>query len=113
MENENELLTRKVFLDGMAGLEHFIKIDVREVVHGEIEKLALMTQKGFEGVARDIEALDVRLTKFEKYVENRFDAIAQELKDVRKAMAQADTRADVVDLQLRVSKLEKKVHFKG
>ena len=38
-----------------------------------------------------------------------FDAMFQELKAIREEIKEIDTCADVVDLQVRVAKLEKKV----
>ena len=94
MENKNQLLTRGEFSE-------------------EMGKMAVMIQKGFDGITKDIADLSARMDKFERYCEKRFDAIGQELKDIRKQLSQADTRAEVVDLELRVSKLEKKAHFKA
>jgi len=105
MENENNVLTKKEF---------------KEIFFGEMDKMAMMIQKGFDGVTHDIEALDQRVTaleihlsKFEKYVEDCFDTTTQELKDIRKQIKQADTRAEVVDLELRVGKIEKKLGLKA
>ncbi len=38
-----------------------------------------------------------------------FDMVFQQLKEIRGEIKEVDTRADVVDLQLRVAKLEKKI----
>lgn len=128
MENKNDLLTKRefkeIFFGEMGKVEERIVERMTEKIDGSIDRavggLAIMVQKGFEGVATDIKALNVRITaletrlsKFEKYVENRFDAIAQELKDIRKQIAQVDTRAEVVDLGLRVDKIEKKLGLKA
>jgi uncharacterized protein (UPF0335 family) len=60
----------------------------------------------------DLFALTERVVILEKEMKGmhqNFDAVFQQLKEIKDAMKEADTSADVIDLQLRVSKLEKKI----
>lgn len=81
-----------------------------------IGKLAIMIQKGFMDVNKKIadlrNELDVRITSLEKDMKGmhgNFDMVFQQLKEIRAEVKRVDTTADVVDLQIRVTKLEEKV----
>jgi hypothetical protein len=84
-----------------------------------LDKLAIMIQEGFMATAKDLIALTERVTLVEERLNahdkefnnmhGKMDAIFLELKEIRKEIKEADTRGDVADLQIRVSKLEKKV----
>jgi ribosomal protein S15P/S13E len=79
-----------------------------------IDKLAIMIQEGFAATAsrEDLLILTERVGKIERHLnehDQKFDAVFYELKEIRREIKEVDTRADVVDLQIRVSKLEKRV----
>jgi uncharacterized protein (UPF0335 family) len=60
----------------------------------------------------DLLLLTERVTVLEKEMKGmhgNFDFVFQQLKEIREEIKETGTHADVVDLQLRVSKLEKKV----
>jgi hypothetical protein len=92
----NEMVTKKIFQEG-------------------IGELAILINKSFEGVEsrmatkEDLAVLTKRVDRLEKYVENRFDSISRELKDIRRELKNVDAHADVFGLQTRVTKLEKKI----
>jgi len=87
----------------------------QKVFHKGIGDLAILINKSFVGIEsrmakqEDLLELTRRVDKLEKYAENRFDDLARELREIRHEIKEVDTRADVVDLQLRVNKLEKKM----
>jgi hypothetical protein len=88
------------------------KIDTK--IDTSIGDLAIKIQKGFMATAKqeDLFALTERVVILEKEMKGmhqNFDAVFQQLKEIKDAMKEADTSADVIDLQLRVSKLEKKI----
>jgi predicted nucleic acid-binding Zn-ribbon protein len=79
-----------------------------------IDDLAIMIQDGFMATAKqeDLLALTERVATLEKEMKGmhgNFDMVFQQLKEIRNEIKEVDTRADVVDLQIRVSKLEKKI----
>ena len=80
-----------------------------------VGNFAIMVEKGFASMGKTIEdlrsELTVRMDKMEKYMEDRFDATFHEFQEVKDRIKEIDVRADVVDLQLRVAKLEKKVRL--
>lgn len=92
------------------------KVDMTNAIDNAVGKLAIMIQKGFTDVNGRIngskEELGARITNLEKEMKGmhgNFDIIFQQFKEIREEMKEADTRADVVDLQVRVTKLEKKI----
>jgi len=103
----------------MGGLATQKNVDAK--IDKSIGDLATMVQEGFAETAKqeDLLALTDRVKSIEERLDGHdkefrgmhqnFDMIFQELKAIREEMKEADTRADVVDLQLRVSKLEKKI----
>jgi chromosome segregation ATPase len=92
-----------------------------------IDELAVMTNKSFEAVEAQIAKgqeqitahtarLETRMDKFEKYVEgrfdgmeNRFDDISRELKEGKNRIKEVDTREAVVNLEVRVDKIEREL----
>ena len=89
-----------------------VRIDTK--IDASMGNLAIKIQEGFMATAKqeDLLALTDRVTALEKDVKGmhgNFDMVFQQLKEIRDEMKEADTRTDVVDLQLRVAKLEKKV----
>lgn len=86
-----------------------------------LDKLAIMVQKGFMATAKQddllalaerVEILEDRMDGHDKEFKGfhqKFDALFLELKEIRKEIKEADTRGDVIDLQIRVDKLEKKI----
>ncbi len=87
-----------------------------EDLSASIDNFAIMTQQGFTDITKTIHdlpermrALEEYVNKFERSVEGRFDAIFYEFKDIKNKLQEVDSRADVMDLQVRVSALEKKL----
>ena len=100
----------------------------REAMREAMGEFAVIVNKSFVGVEsrmgriesrmgsvestmakqEDLLALIKRLDKFEKYTENRFDDVYRELKNIREDIKRIDARAEILDLQIRVTKLEKK-----
>jgi glutathione S-transferase len=77
-----------------------------------LDTLAIMVQNGFLETAKqsNLLALEKRVDALEKRMDYRFDMIAQELKDIRSRLKGADIHAaDILDLQLRVDNIEKKM----
>ena len=101
-----------------------------------MDNLAALINKSFQamehrmetmesGMAKqeDLLALSARVDKiekrFEKYVDDndgefkaihkKFDIVFAELKEIRKQLNKVDTRAEVLDLQVRLGKLEGKI----
>ncbi len=103
-----------VKMDGLA-----TKTDLK--IDESVGSLAIMVQNGFMETAKqeDLLALTERVKKIEerldghdkefKGMHQNFDDLFQKIKEIREDMKEADSRADVVDLQIRVSKLEKKI----
>lgn len=97
------------------------KMDVATIVDNAVGNLAIMVQEGFMETAKQVDLLSLteRVTLIEEHLNGHdkefrgmhgnFDMVFQQLKEIRNELKEADTRADVVDLQIRVSKLEKKV----
>jgi len=109
-----------VKMDGLATKEMLgdavMKIDseIDEKVHTAVGRLAIMVEEGFAATAKqeDLLALTERVTVLEKEMKGmhgNFDMVFQQLKEIRIEIKEGDARADVVDLQLRVAKLERKV----
>ncbi len=65
--------------------------------------LALVARVG--EIERRLDGHDMRF----KDIQENFDVVFAELKDIRRQLNRADTRAEVLDLQIRVTKLERKV----
>ena len=89
-----------------------VKIDTK--IDTSIGGLAIKIQEGFMATAKqeDLLALTERVVVLEKEMKGmhgNFNMVFQQLKEIKDEMKEADTRADVVDLQLRVAKLEKKI----
>jgi predicted nucleic acid-binding Zn-ribbon protein len=92
-----------------------------------IDELAVMINKSFEAVESRIGKIEARLTavesrldgiegqmkSFKKYAAERFDSISREFKEVKLQIKAADTRAAVVDVEVRVDKLEREMKLKA
>jgi hypothetical protein len=81
-----------------------------------IGDLAIKVQEGFMDIGKTIDEtrseLAERITGLEKEMRGmhgNFDMIFQKFIEIRKQLEEVDSRSDVVDLQIRVAKLEKKV----
>lgn len=82
-----------------------------------IESLARMAENSFAEAAKQedllaltkrVDALNEQFEKLEASTGNRFMEILGELKEIREDIKEVDCRADVVDLEVRIEKLEKK-----
>jgi archaellum component FlaC len=106
-----------------------------------IDELAVMINKSFVGVESHIAAVESRiagvesrldgiesrldsvetrltgvegqLASFKTYAEGRFDDISRELKESRNYTKEADVRPAVVNLEVRVDKIERGMKFQG
>jgi tetrahydromethanopterin S-methyltransferase subunit G len=77
-----------------------------------LDTLAIMVQKGFLETAKqsDLLALEKRVDKLEKQVAYGFNMVAQEFKDIRNKLEKFDIHeADILDLQLRMDNVEKRL----
>jgi septation ring formation regulator EzrA len=134
-QKDNDAAVTKGMLDDAVAK---ISAKIDEKIDGAIGDLAIMVEKGFQGmtkqmdekfervntrfeqVDRRFEQVDVRFEqidrKFEKIdvqfkrVDDQFDKVFSELKETRKEIGvnELKTRGDVAGLDFRVGKLEKK-----
>lgn len=102
MNVNNEAVTKGMFRDAM-------------------DNLTALINKSFQGMEsrmatkEDLLALNERVDKIDRHLiehDQRFDEIFHELKGIRREIKEVDTRADVVDLQVRVSALERQLKLK-
>ena len=103
MDEQNEMVTKSMFI---ASMDHLARL-VNTGFMAMEEKMA--------GMREDITALTQRVDAIEKELRGMhqiFDAIFAELREIRNQIKEIDTRDDVVDLQIRVAKIEKKVGLK-
>jgi hypothetical protein len=110
MNDSNEMVTKGMFRDAMD--------DIAKRFDKRFDSCAGMINRSFQGLEfrmanrEDLLALTVRVNGLEREMRgmhDNMDAIFLEIKETRREIKEADTRADVVDLQIRVGKLEKKV----
>jgi predicted nucleic acid-binding Zn-ribbon protein len=115
--DDNEVLTKGWFREAMReAMDEFAIIVNKSFVGVELrigeleERMDARFEKIESSMATkdDIIALTQRIDKLEKYIDNRFDGIARELKEIRKEIKTIDVRADIFDLRSRVTKLEQK-----
>ena len=125
-----DLLTEEM-REGFRGIDRkFDGVDVRfdgveARFEGKFEDLVQIANKGFQGIeermvtkedfALEIGKINDRLDGLEKEMRGmhqNFDAVFLEFKELRNEIKEVDTRAEVIDLQVRVDKLEKKVRTK-
>ena len=120
MNDNNELITKG-----------FLRDTLRVALSEFGDSLAVLINKSFQEMEswvakqEDLLALTDRVSKMEKRFEKHsvdsdrefkaihknFDIVFSELKDIRKQLNRVDTRADVLDLQIRVGKLERKAEM--
>lgn len=76
-----------------------------------LEKLAQMIQKGFADTATKAEFREIRerIDALEKDTAYGFDAVNQELKQIKERIQSLDYGPEVHDLRIRVERLERKV----
>lgn len=134
-QKDNDAAVTKGMLDAAVAK---ISAKIDEKVDGAISDLAIMVEKGFQGMAKQMnekfEQVDTRFEqvdsrfekiddkfekidrKFEKIdsrfkkIDGQFDKVFSELKETRKEIGvnELKTRGDVAGLDFRVGKLEKK-----
>jgi archaellum component FlaC len=119
--NDSEVVTRGILREtlGVALDDVVTKISAKidEKIDGAIGNLAIMVEKGFQGMTKQIESrfeqVDRRFEKmdarFEK-IDGQFGKVFSELKDIHKEIGvnKLKTNGDVAGLDFRVGKLEKK-----
>ena len=103
-------------VDDVVGRMDGLAIGIDAKIDTSIGNLAIIVEQGFIDVNKTIEGLrnelSERITILEKEMRGmhgNFDMVFQQLREIRNEIKEVDTRADVVDLQIRISKLEKKV----
>ncbi len=81
-----------------------------------LDGLAIMVQKGFLDIdskmarQKDLLALTERVDRLEERVNYGFEMVVQEFKDVRNQLKKLDIYdADIIDLQLRMDNVEKRL----
>lgn len=99
------------------------KMEMGSAINTAVGNLAIIVQKEFvevnkiiRGLNDEINGLPGRITALEKEMKGmygNFDMVFQQLKEIRDQLKDVDSPADVVDLQIRVGKLEKKVKDKN
>jgi BMFP domain-containing protein YqiC len=120
-QKDNDAAVTKGMLDDAVAK---ISAKIDEKVDGAIGDLAIMVEKGFQGMAkqmdsrfeqvdRKFERIDGKFEKIDaqfKKVDGQFDKVFSELKETRKEIGvnELKTRGDVAGLDFRVGKLEKK-----
>jgi hypothetical protein len=113
-QKDNDAAVTKGMLDDAVAK---ISAKIDEKVDGAIGDLAIMVEKGFQGMAKQMdsrfEQVDVRFEKIDaqfKKIDGQFDKVFSELKETRKEIGvnELKTRGDVAGLDFRVGKLEKK-----
>jgi hypothetical protein len=88
-----------------------------EIMHKmTLDQLARMVQKGFlymetnMAAKTDVSRLEERIESLERRVEEGFVAIAREFQDIRNQLKKLDVHDfDILNLQLRMDKVEKKL----
>jgi hypothetical protein len=117
--NDNEVpVTRGFLREALDDVVTKISAKIDEKIDAAIGDLAIMVEKGFQGMTKQIDErfaqVDARFSKMDirlERVEKDISAISLELKETRKEIAVNDrrARADGAALDLRVNKLEKRV----
>ena len=79
---------------------------IKGVVHGEIENLAKIVARGFEGVDKRFEQVDGRLS----HISARMDAMERDVSEIRKHFVYRDEFEDAL---ARIALLEKKLGIKS
>jgi hypothetical protein len=81
-----------------------------------LDVLAVMIQKGFLDLARQISSLKermqmltLRIDALEELTENGFYNVTQELQQIRQLIKKVDTREKIAALEVRVDAIEKKI----
>ncbi len=93
---------------------------IKGVVHDEIENLARIVARGFEGVEKRFEQVDKRFEQVDKrferidghllHIDARLDTIEHDIADIRKHFVYRDEFEDVI---ARISAIEKKLGMKS
>ena len=90
-------------------------------IERKFNDLIRIIERSFQGVEtrmatkEDLLALTARVDKMERHLtehDQKFDSLFYEIKEIRREIKESDTRADVVDLQVRVGALERSVKLK-
>jgi uncharacterized protein YqgV (UPF0045/DUF77 family) len=75
--------------------------------------LTLGIETRLEGVETRLTGIEGQLASFKTYAEGRFDEISRELKENRNYIKEVDVRPAVVNLEVRVDKIERGMKFKA
>lgn len=116
----NGMITTKTSENDEVVTKGWFRGAVREAIREAVDELAMLINKSFVGVETrmakqdDLLALTERVVGLEKDMrgmDNNFAVVFGELKSIRKRLdhiEKNDSSADVVNLDLRVRKLEKR-----
>ncbi len=123
-KDNNAAVTKGMLDDALDEVVEKISAKIDEKVDSAIGDLAIMVEKGFQGMAKQMddrfEQVDVRFEqidrRFEKIddqfkkVDGRFNEVFSELKEARKEIGvnELKMRGDMAGLDFRVGKSEKK-----
>lgn len=97
-----------------------IKGVVRQVVHGEVENLARIVARGFEGINKRFEQVDKRFEQVDRrlesvegrldHVDARLGVIERDIAEIRRHFVYRDEFEDAL---ARIALLEKKLNIKS
>lgn len=94
-------------------MNNFVIIKIMKKTKVTTEDLAVMVQRGFEGVDKKIEGLSkevnkgfVEVKEWQRLADGKFDAIEMELIDIKKKLENVVDRHEFQLLKERVGKLE-------
>ena len=124
MNDNNELVTRGFLRDT---LREVLGSTINSAISDAVDGLAALINKSFQEMElrmakqEDLLALTARVSKIEqrldghdrefKDIHKNFDIVFGELKEIRRDLNKIDTRPEVLDLQVRVTKLERKAEL--
>jgi chromosome segregation ATPase len=106
-------MAQKMTLDRLAAMTQNSFTALREELRGEIGALRTEMQEGFQAIRGGLEDIKGRLRAIESKVDAhdlKFEYIIQELEDIKREIA--GNQIDTIDLEKRVTGLEKKVGLK-
>jgi archaellum component FlaC len=78
-----------------------------------IETRLVKVESRLDSVETRLTGVEGQLASFKTYAEGRFDDISRELKESRNYTKEADVRPAVVNLEVRVDKIERGMKFQG
>ena len=99
MDDTKEAVTKGMFLEGMDSLARLVNAGFINI------KKRIATKEDLSELMHRIEGLEKEM----RGMHQNFDTVFIELREIRREIKENNTSVDVTKLQIRVSKLEKKV----